>query len=173
MVGGNRVYNHEPRIMDQPTLQDVIQAMSTAIAPVFLINGVAIIISSMVLRYNRIQDRARAFGERAQHEVEYELCMRLANQMGSLYKRAIRIRNAIILAALSIFWIALTVTSIFAQLIFGSPLVLVTEATFLLSLLFLMAALTLYISDFARSLRILETELLDARNHAEGLRPGN
>lgn len=141
-------------------LQDVARAMSTAIAPVFMITGVGAVLAAMSSRYGRVIDRARdVLREAALEPQDRSRRERVDIELRRLYQRAKVLRLTIILAATSIFCIAVTILVVFAALVFDMALSYVIIVLFTASLAFLTAALILFIEDFATSLAGLKYEI--------------
>lgn len=145
---------------------EVTHAMSVAIAPVFLISGVGVLLGSMATRYGRVIDRARfVLREAALHNSQENAArdpMRIEREiteLRQLYRRAQLLRATIIFAAASIFCISLTVVLIFANYFFNLPLPSAVAALFLASLVFLILSVGLFIDDFAVSLNGLKYEM--------------
>jgi len=88
---------------------ETVKVMSASIAPVFLISGVGVILSSMTLRYGRIIDRVRGILDTIQQTPNAPNAEFLRKELGYLYKRAVQLRTTIILASTSIFCISLTI----------------------------------------------------------------
>jgi hypothetical protein len=139
---------------------DIAKALSVALAPVFLITGVASLLASMNTRFGRVIDRSRHVlrearqGLVAAKDVDAELKV--------LYRRARRLRATIILASVSIFAVALCIFLIFTSVVLGLTLPYVIPVIFTVGLLFLIASLVLFIQDFAVSLTALKHEMLVA-----------
>jgi len=138
---------------------ETVKVMSASIAPVFLISGVGVILSSMTLRYGRIIDRVRGILDTIQQTPNAPNAEFLRKELGYLYKRAVQLRTTIILASTSIFCISLTIALIFAELMFDFLIPFAAEALFIFSLIFLLLSLALFIQDFALSLQVMKLEV--------------
>lgn len=139
--------------------EETVRVMSASIAPVFLISGVGVLLSSMAIRYARVIDRVRYLLDLIQNNPELESSKQFQMEIRELYKRARQLRTTIILAAMSIFCVVLTIILIFAMLMFKFVVPLTAEILFIASLLFLLLSVAIFIEDFAISLRIIKMEI--------------
>ncbi|MFW7380440.1 MAG: DUF2721 domain-containing protein [Oligoflexus sp.] len=146
--------------MIQTQSSEIAKIMSASVAPVFLITGVAAILSIMALRYGRVIDRIRTLlrdGPRLyQKEVGAD---HLEKELKTLYKRARILRSTIIFEIISVFHISLTIFTLFFSLAFGYELVIGPLVFFIAGLIFLLIGLALFIQDFALSLACIENDL--------------
>lgn len=139
---------------------DITKALSVALAPVFLITGVAGLLGSMNVRFGRVIDRTRfVLREAKQGGVAIK---ELDAELKVLYRRAKMVRTTVILAATSIFAIAVCVFVIFTTIVLDITLPYVVPAIFTIGLVFLIASLALFIEDFAISLKALKLEIRNA-----------
>jgi len=136
----------------------LIAILSASIAPVILISGVGLLLLSMTNRYSRVIDRARDLVKDLEviQEPKPEL---LLGQLHIIYRRARILRLAIILASLSILFVAVTVLSLFAEQVLGVAVDYLSVPCFALSLLALLGCLYLFIRDVGVSLTALELEI--------------
>lgn len=141
-------------------IHETARLMQVSVAPVFLISAVGVLLGSMTVRYGRVIDRMRRLLDDLSANVppknkriDYHLELR------GLYKRARLLRSTIILAASSIFCIALTIFILFGELITGVSLHFMPEVVFSISLIVLLAALGMFINDFAISLHYFKIEV--------------
>ncbi len=139
---------------------ELAKIMSSAIAPVFMITGIAAILSTMSLRYGRVIDRIRQLLTEGPKLYRRELGQDHMNrELKSLYSRARLLRLAIIVNVVSIFAISLTIFALFFSLSFGIELPYVPQVLFILALLLMMIGLLLFINDFAMSLTCIEHDM--------------
>lgn len=146
--------------MDISTTQLTANVMQAAIAPVFLISAVAVILSCMMLRYGRVIDRTRSllregdllFGQKRPSEHTHQ-------EIRSLYRRARILRTTIVLASLSIFFVVLAIFFLFIDLMFQQGLPHAPEISFLFSLIVLLVSMGLFIEDFVISLDTLKEDI--------------
>lgn len=146
--------------MSDPSIAESAKTMSVVLAPVFLISGVAVVLSAMITRYGRVIDRVRT----VLREVTANMSRAGATdptiqELRQLYRRAKLLRSAIICASASIFCVSITIFLLFAMLIMDLRITWAPEILFIISLSFLILAMALFIEDFAISLRILKLEV--------------
>jgi len=137
----------------------LIRILSASIAPVIVISGVGLLLLSMTNRYGRVIERARDFIkdlDATQDDARRKL---LVEQIRMIYRRARILRLAIILSSTSIFFVAITVLSLFAEQVLGVSADYVSEPCFGLCLLALLGSLYYFIKDVTISLTALELEI--------------
>lgn len=142
------------------TIDTLVTALQTSIAPVTLISGIGFLALVMSNRYGRVIDRIRVLLRQTQSlnngHIEKKL---LLKEIQILYKRANLLRYSAILAGGSIFCVALTIFSVFANLMFGRSLIFIAEISFILSLLFLFLFVGLFIREFGISVHAVKFEI--------------
>ena len=137
---------------------DLIPTLQTAIGPVILISGVALLLLTMTNRLGRAIDRARLIGT-ALAGPEPPARPALEAQLRILWRRAGLIRSAIALATIS----ALLAAGLVIALFFAA--LLRVEVAWLITLLFigcmvsLILALGLFLHDINQSLAALRLEM--------------
>ena len=140
------------------------QAMSTALAPVFLISGVGVLLNAMMGRYGRIVDRSRALLRDGEHLYKRNKSADYVNkELRILYSRARKLRTAILLTTASISSVVVTVFILFTSILSHISIPFAAESFFLLGLAFLIIGMFLFMNDFARSLGSIKRDL-----HARG-----
>lgn len=137
---------------------DLPQLLSAVISPVALISGIGLILLSMTNRYTVTLSRARALCE-ALESGPAARAEALATQLQILRKRAVAMRWAILLAAGSVFLVAVVILVLFAGQVFHLAVQGVVFALFAAALLALVAALGLFILDFRLSLDAFHREV--------------
>lgn len=143
-----------------PEGSEVPRIMSASVAPVFLITGIAALLSIMVLRYGRVIDRIRTLLREGPKLYKREISHdHLAQELKSLYTRARLLRVTIILEVISVFCVSITIFTLFSSLSFGFNFHLLPVIFFIASLFFLMVGLVLFIRDFALSLACIEHDM--------------
>ena len=122
---------------------DIAHLIQSAIAPVFLLTGVASTLGVLTNRLSRIVDRARVLEEQlAGHPGE---APQLHGDLAVLARRAKNINIAISLATIAALLVALVVVTLFANAFFASELSALIELLFVGSMVCLSAA---YIAFF-------------------------
>ncbi|RZA12042.1 MAG: DUF2721 domain-containing protein, partial [Proteobacteria bacterium] len=139
---------------------ELAKIMSSSIAPVFLITGIAGILSIMSLRYGRVIDRIRTLLREGPKLYQKELGSdHLHTELRTLYRRARILRVAIITEVASIFAISLTIFAMFFSLSFAIDVMFGPQFLFVASLILLMVGLALFIQDYALSLSCIENDM--------------
>ncbi len=152
---------------------EISKLMSASIAPVFLITGIGSILSIMSLRYGRVFDRIRTLLREGPKLYQKELGNdHLVKELKVNYRRARILRVAIILETSSIFAISSTIFTLFFSLSFGVEVYFIPQATFIVSLILLMAGLLFFMHDFALSLACIEHDM-EVRSELDMQREGN
>jgi hypothetical protein len=124
---------------------DVAHVIQSALAPVFLISGVGVMLGVLTNRLARIVDRARVWEaevEKAAHR-EAELNVRLA----ALARRARYINSAITMCAVSALLVALVVVSLFANAFLAVNLSGLTAILFVAAMLALTGAFLAFLIE--------------------------
>lgn len=133
--------------MDDPShVASVAQVIQAAVAPVFLLAGVAATLNVLASRIGRIIDRARIVEDRldtATAEISLDLYARLR----VLSRRATLINRAIALAVLSALLVSLVVAALFVSALLRMDLVLPIAIAFVIALLSLAAALLHFLRE--------------------------
>jgi hypothetical protein len=152
-------------MVDDPlhlTTRVLTSMLSSAIAPVTLISGMAFLISIMATRYARCIDRIRVIlkeiksinGEPGCKETQH-----LRRQVRILYARTRWLRTTMTFAASSVFCVVMTIFGSFASMMFEFPSALVVASVFVIALLLLVAAVAGFIRDILISLRAVKIEI--------------
>ncbi len=141
---------------------ELAKMMSSSVAPVFLIAGIAGVLSIMSLRYGRVIDRIRTLLREGPKLYKREISKsdeHLSKELHSLYKRAKLLRMTIILEVISIFCVTITILTLFASLSLGLDFRMVPIVFFMGALFFLIVGLILFIQDFALSLACIKHDM--------------
>ena len=121
---------------------DIAHLIQTAIAPVFLLTGVASTLGVLINRLSRIVDRARTLEELlAGHPGE---APRLHADLAVLARRANFINIAISLATISALFVALVVVTLFANAFLASELSVFIALLFVGAMVCLSAAYVVF-----------------------------
>jgi len=138
----------------------VVQILTGAIAPVIVISGVGLLLLSISNRYGRAIDRARLLNrELEESEPGHARVKHLEEQLRHMHRRARLLRASMIYSSLSIFFVSLTVLSLFLEGVLGSHLDFVALPFFALCLIALVISMYYSIRDVTLSLAALELEL--------------
>lgn len=134
-------------ISDTPSVSQLSQVISQAVAPAFILGALAAFISVLTLRMNRVVDRSQtlnAIGAADQARA------RLKEDLPRMKQRAVLLNNAILFASLSAIVATLLVMVAFVSAFFGIEHERGIAVLFILTLGFFAASLI----NFARETRI-------------------
>ncbi len=94
----------------------VVQILTASIAPVIVISGVGLLLLSITNRYGRAIDRARLLIRDIQDTDFRGADVRhLEDQLRHTHQRALLLRASMIFSSCSIFFVSLTILSLFAE----------------------------------------------------------
>lgn len=139
-------------------LADLIPVLQVAVGPVILISGVGLLLLSMTNRLGRAIDRSRDLIDPPTGVTE-ELRKRHKAQLEILWQRALLLRSAITLAAISALLAAVLIIVIFVSELLKLEIAIIVVAIFVACLLAVIGSLVYFIRDIDLSLRALSMEL--------------
>jgi hypothetical protein len=138
----------------------VVQILTGSIAPVIVISGIGLLLLSITNRYGRTLDRARALLKELEHGDPADvLAMRHGEQLEHTYQRARILRSSMTYASASIFFVSLTVLTIFAEYVLNVQHDYLAVPFFALCLICLIISIYYSIRDITLSLGALELEI--------------
>jgi len=141
----------------------VVQILTASIAPVIVISGVGLLLLSISNRYGRAIDRVRLLArELGDSDPESAQRRHLSDQLRLTNERAHMLRSSMLYASTSIFFVSLTVLSLFAEQLLGLQKDFVALPFFALCLIALVASMYYSIRDITVSLAALELEVRDS-----------
>lgn len=147
---------------------DIAHLIQSAVAPVFLLSGVAATLGVLTNRLARIVDRARTLEQRARTETGG--AEQLHRSLAVLARRARYINAAIALCALSALLVALVVVTLFANAFLAAGLALTIALLFTGAMLLLAGAFMTFLLEVrlaTATLRIgLQEQAGESRRHA-------
>jgi membrane protein required for beta-lactamase induction len=138
---------------DLETLTKILQA---SISPVAMISGVGLLILSLTNRFSRVADRLR---ELARNEAAEPALKHAQEQIRIFVARAALLRSSIACAVGSALVTSVLVLVLFAIAVLHVPLHLLVFGLFGLSLVLLIASLTIFLRDMQLSLHALNEQL--------------
>jgi hypothetical protein len=142
----------------------VVQILTASIAPVIVISGVGLLLLSITNRYGRVIDRAHLLMRELQDsDPEGADVRHLEDQLRHTHQRARLLRASMVFSSCSIFFVSLTILSLFVEQIFHLGLDFVGLPFFALCLIALVISIYYSIRDIILSLSALELELSSAR----------
>ncbi len=140
----------------------VVQILTASIAPVIVISGVGLLLLSITNRYGRAIDRARLLaGDLGESDPESAGRRHLSEQLRLTNERAHVLRSSMLYASTSIFFVSLTVLSLFAEQLLQLQRDFVALPSFALCLISLVVSMYYSIRDITVSLAALELEVSD------------
>lgn len=146
-----------PLNTDAAHLPLIAHAIQLAVAPVFLLTGVAALLGVMATRLARIIDRARYF-EAAWQGLSDESRMAASVEMATLEQRRVVASWAINFCTASALLVCLVVTLLFADAFFASNFKIAVGVLFIAAMLCLVAGLACFLREVTvatRTVRVL------------------
>lgn len=137
------------------SIETIANIVQIAVAPVFLLTGIAAFLGVLSNRLGRITDRARIL-ERRLSTVQEDYKDQLLKELATLWKRIKIINTAIILCTFSALLICLVVVNLFLGDILGVDISLVIATLFILAMLSLIAGLICFLREVNRATRTMQ-----------------
>ena len=138
----------------------VVQILTASIAPVIVISGVGLLLLSITNRYGRAIDRARLLArDLSESDRESARRRQLSEQLRLTNERAHVLRSSMLYASTSIFFVSLTVLSLFAEQLLQLQRDFIALPFFALCLISLVVSMYYSIRDITVSLSALELEV--------------
>jgi Na+/melibiose symporter-like transporter len=138
----------------------VVQILTASIAPVIVISGVGLLLLSISNRYGRAIDRVRLLArEMSESDPESAGRRHLTEQLRLTNDRAHILKRSMLYASVCIFFVSLTIISLFAEQLLGLQKDFVALPFFALCLLSLVVSMYFSIRDITVSLAALELEV--------------
>jgi hypothetical protein len=142
-----------------PTLA-VVQILTASIAPVIVISGVGLLLLSISNRYGRAIDRARLLArDMGESDPESARRRHLAEQLRLTNDRAHILKRSMLYSSICIFFVSLTILSLFAEQLLGLQRDFLALPCFALCLVSLVVSMYFSIRDITVSLAALELEV--------------
>ena len=142
-----------------PTIA-VVQILTASIAPVIVISGIGLLLLSITNRYGRAIDRARLLMRELQScDASSANVRHLEEQLRHTHQRARLLRGSMVYSSASIFFVTLTILSLFAEQVLRLQLDFVAIPFFALCLISLVVSISYSIRDITVSLAALEMEM--------------
>jgi len=138
----------------------VVQILTGSIAPVIVISGIGLLLLSITNRYGRTLDRARVLLKELEHGDPADVqAMRHEEQLERTYQRARILRSSMTFASASIFFVSLTILTIFVEYVLSMQRDYLAVPFFALCLVCLVISIYHSIRDITLSLGALELEI--------------
>ena len=138
-------------MVDPASLANVVETIRIAVAPVFLLTGLAALLGVMTGRLARVIDRARTLGGRPRGGISLDEQAELRIIPG----RISLINRAILLAALSSLAVCLVIVLLFISSLANLHIAVAVALTFIAAMLLLMGALVSFIAEIRLALKLL------------------
>lgn len=139
-------------------VSELIPILQVAIGPVILVSGVGLLLLTMTNRLARVIDRSRSLNDELQ-VVKGEEAQRIRNQLQILSRRAVLLRGAITLGAVSVLLAAILVIVLFLTALLQLEVAWLIGAIFIGSMASLIGSLAAFIRDLNQALLALRLEL--------------
>jgi len=133
---------------------DVAHAIQLAVAPVFLLSGVGVVLGVLIARLARIVDRARAAEDRVRYDAAQDTPEARA-QLRVLARRARLINIAITLITITALLVALVIALLFASTFAPMNLATPVAVLFVLSMISLVVALVAFLLEVRIAIAVL------------------
>jgi Protein of unknown function (DUF2721) len=142
----------------------VVQILTESIAPVIVISGIGLLLLSISNRYGRAIDRARLIMRELRGSDTSSADVRhLEGQLRHTHQRVRLLRGSLIYGSISIFFVTLTILSLFAEQVFQLRHDFVALPFFAACLVSLVVSIYYSIRDITLSLAALELEMSSVR----------
>jgi hypothetical protein len=140
----------------------VVQIMTASIAPVIVISGVGLLLLSISNRYGRAIDRVRMLArEMSESDPESARRRHLTEQLRLTDDRAHILKRSMLYASVCIFFVSLTILSLFAEHLVGLQRDFLALPCFAACLVCLVISIYYSIRDITVSLAALELEVTE------------
>jgi hypothetical protein len=130
---------------------DIATVIQLAVAPVFLLTGIAGTLNVLSIRMSRIIDRGRVLNDRHCADGSPEF-LEVDNEQRLLARRSRLINRAIALCTLSSLFVCLVIVLLFLDAMFPMHQEKVIASLFIMALMSLIAALLLFLREVGLSL---------------------
>jgi uncharacterized protein DUF2721 len=135
-----------PLALTQVPVTDVVHAIQLSLAPVFLLNGIGVLLSMLTSRLSRIVDRARVMEAELPNATPTEGGL-IIGRLNVTRRRARLMNRAITLSTVAALLVALVVALLFTSAFTPLPLTLAISLLFILSMSSLVGALWCFLIE--------------------------
>ena len=135
-----------------PNVSDLANAIQLALAPVFLLTGIAALLSVMTGRLARIIDRGRAFAERGDRFVSQDDVL-IALERQTLEPRRHLTSVAITATTIAALLVCMVIAGLFIEVMLETPLKWLISAFFAASMVALVAGLAFFLREVHLAMR--------------------
>jgi Protein of unknown function (DUF2721) len=138
---------------DPASLAAVVDTIRVAVAPVFLLSGIGVILGVLTGRLARAVDRARAFNDLSREAISAD--SNLAAELDLLPRRISLINRAILLSVASELVVSLVIALLFVSSLADLHIGIAIAVTFIASMMLLMGSVVYFLIEVRLSLRLL------------------
>jgi hypothetical protein len=138
---------------DAASLATVVDTIRVAVAPVFLLSGIGVMLSVLTGRLARVVDRARAFNGLSKEAISADT--NLTAELDLLPKRISLINRAILLSVTSELAVSLVIALLFVSSLADLHIGIAIAVMFIASMLLLMGGVVYFLIEVRLSLRLL------------------
>jgi len=136
-----------PATDSHSTIITVASVIQLAVAPVFLLTGIAGLLGVMATRLGRITDRARVLERRLASTRQPELVETLNQELGKLWRRIRLINRALTLGTLGALLVCVVIVTLFIGDVSQTELSLVITVLFIGAMLSVIGGLLFFIRE--------------------------
>ena len=138
-------------------IQDLLPVLQSSVSPVIVISGVGLVLLSMVNRYGHITNKTRDLSNLLRKSGD-DSDRHLHAQLHIMFRRARRLRLAILFACLSLLCAAVLISTLFLMSLLQLEGALVVVVLFISCMFALSASLIVFLTDINMSLQALSLE---------------
>jgi hypothetical protein len=135
-----------PLTISEVPVTDVVHAIQLSLAPVFLLNGIGVLLGMLTTRLARIVDRARTMESALDRAASGEGRL-IAAQLAVSSRRCRLMNRAITMSTVAALLISLVVALLFASAFSSLPLQLGIALLFIISMISLVGALVCFLIE--------------------------
>ncbi|PWV60133.1 DUF2721 domain-containing protein [Plasticicumulans acidivorans] len=132
--------------------------IGSALTPVVMMSGVALLILSMGTRFGRVMDRTRIIHDRIRN-LGGDGASALERELSVLMQRCRLMRTAVLSACCSVLCVAITVATLFCEALFGFDAAPLSLSLFALASIALVVSVSFLIADVHASLKPMLIEI--------------
>ena len=142
-----------------PDISDLAKAIQLALAPVFLLTGIAALLGVMTGRLARIIDRGRTFAE-GRVTLVFPGCMSVAIEAQALEQRRHLTSVAITATTIAALLVCVVIAGLFVEVILETPLKWLVSALFAAAMFTLVVGLTFFLREVHLAMRTVRVAAL-------------
>ena len=153
--------------MDQiSTIESIARVIQLAVAPVFLLAGIAGILNVLSIRLGRIVDRTRVIDQELRAEADQQRRRMLDSETNGLWRRIRMIYWSIRVCVTAALTVCLVIVALFIGAFVHFDLATVIAVMFVLAMLLLIVGLVLFLLEISVSTQRARRELSEVMEEA-------